>query len=82
MAIWRSEIEEVQRRLPAILKQANRGEPCVVTKQGRDYAAIVPPNYLEGRKGGPSLLPLRGSGKGLWGRASNCATARTREEWD
>ena len=82
MAVKRSGVEEARKRLPALLEQASRGQPSLVTKHGRDYAAIVPPHYLERRRGGPSLLALRGSGKGLWGRSAKRAIERIRREWD
>jgi len=82
MAIKRSGVEEARKSLPALLEQASRGQPSLVTKHGRDYAAIVPPHYLEGRKGGPSLTSLRGSGKGLWGRSVKRTIERMRQEWE
>jgi prevent-host-death family protein len=78
----RSGVEEVRRNLPALLERASRGHPSLVTKHGRDYAAIVPPEYLARRASGPDLLTLRGSGKGLWGRSVSRAVNRLRDEWE
>ena len=82
MAAKRSGVEEARKNLPALLEQANRGHPSLVTKHGRVYAAIVPPHYLQQGKRGPSILTLRGSGKGLWGRSIGRAVERLRAEWD
>ncbi len=78
----RSGVEEARRNLPALLERASRGEPSLVTKHGKDYAAIVPPQYLARHLGGPSILELRGSGRGLWGRSVSRTIDRLRDEWD
>lgn len=78
----RSGVEEARRNLPALLERASRGEPSLVTKHGRDYAAIVPPQYLISDATGPSILALRGSGKGLWGRSVSRTVKRLRDEWE
>jgi len=82
MAAKRSGVEEARKNLPALLEQANRGHPSLVTKHGRVYAAIVPAHYLQQGKRGPSILTLRGSGKGLWGRSIGRAVGQLRAEWD
>lgn len=66
MAIKRCDIEAACKNLPTLLERATRGQPSVVTKHGRAWAAIVPVHYLRYGQG-PSILSLRGTGKGLWG---------------
>jgi prevent-host-death family protein len=78
----RSGVEEARRNLPALLERASRGEVSLVTKHGRDYAAIVPPDYLARPPNGPSILALRGTGKGLWGRSVRRAIDKLRDEWE
>jgi prevent-host-death family protein len=78
----RSGVEEARRNLPALLERASRGEPSLVTKHGKDYAAIVPPQYLPRHAAGPNILALRGSGRGLWGRSVRRKIDRLRDEWD
>jgi prevent-host-death family protein len=78
----RSGVEEARRNLPALLERASRGHPSLVTKHGRDYAAIVPPEYLARRAPSPDVVALRGSGKGLWGRSVSRAVSRLRDEWE
>ncbi len=80
MAIERSGVEEARKNLPALLERASRGHPSLVTKHGKLYAAIVPAHYVERRRG-PSILSLRGSGKGLWGRSIRRAIEGLRAEW-
>ena len=81
MKIKRSGVEEARKNLPALLEEASRGHPSVVTKHGRVYAAIVPAHYLQ-LKRGPSILTLRASGKGLWGRSVRRTLEALRSEWD
>jgi len=81
MKIKRSGVEEARKNLPALLEEASRGHASVVTKHGRVYAAIVPAHYLQAQRG-PSIMGLRGSGKGLWGRSVRRALGALRSEWD
>jgi antitoxin (DNA-binding transcriptional repressor) of toxin-antitoxin stability system len=83
MTIKRSGVEQARKNLPALLERANRGQPSLVTKHGQVYAAIVPPHYVrQGRKRGPNILALRGTGKGLWGASVKRAIRQLRAEWD
>ena len=45
-------------------------------------AALVPLDALNERTEQHSLLPLAGSGRGLWGRDSTITQRRLRDEWD
>jgi antitoxin (DNA-binding transcriptional repressor) of toxin-antitoxin stability system len=71
-----------RQNLPEILERAGKGETTVVTKRGRPVAAVVP-FHGRGPSGaqGPSLLSLRGSGRGLWGKDPARAIERSRKEW-
>ncbi len=73
--------EEARKHFPSLLERAARGEPTVITKHGRAYAALVPVSALPSTAGGADFLALRGSGKGLWGRSVRRAIARMRDEW-
>jgi prevent-host-death family protein len=74
--------EAARQNLPGILERAAKGETTVVTKRGRPVAAVVPFD-ADTRPGGrgPSLLSLRGSGRGLWGKDPAKTIARGRKEW-
>lgn len=72
--------EQARQQLPAILAAAAAGRTTVITRHGREIAAVVPVSAV--RTARPvSLLSLAGSGRGLWGRDSSKAIARLRDEW-
>jgi prevent-host-death family protein len=72
--------EQARKQFPKLVDEAARGNPTVITKHGKPYAALVPAEALA-RVGGPSFLALRGTGKGLWGKSARRAIDRMREEW-
>ncbi len=73
--------QEARAHLPEILERAHHGEATIVTKRGRAYAAIVPVQRAGTGKNGASLLRLRGTGRGCWGKQPAAAIARLRDEW-
>lgn len=73
--------EQARRNFPTLVERAARGEPTLITKHGKPYAALVPASALALRSGGADVLSLRGTGKGLWGRSAGRAIARMRDEW-
>ena len=74
--------EDARNQLPELLEAAEKGNPTIISKYGRPVAALVP--IEEYRSGSPqrSLLPLRGSGKKLWGKDSVRTLRRLRDEWN
>jgi prevent-host-death family protein len=74
--------EAARKHLPDILDRAAKGETTVVTRRGRPVAAVVPIDSTTSQGvRGPSLLSLRGSGKGLWGRDPAAVIANGRRTW-
>jgi prevent-host-death family protein len=73
--------ELARKRFPALVELAARGEPTIITKHGKPYAALVPATYLAQNKVGVDIRALRGSGKGLWGRSVKRAVNAMRAEW-
>jgi prevent-host-death family protein len=73
--------ERARSRLPELLEDAHQGSSTIITKRGRPYAALVPLTHGVPPRKGPSLLDLKGSGAGLWGRDSARTVARLRDEW-
>lgn len=74
--------EEARSGLPQLLDAAEKGETTVITRHGRPVAALVP---IEAHGPVPRqepLLPLQGSGRGLWGEDSTRTLRELREEWD
>jgi prevent-host-death family protein len=73
--------EQARRNFPALVEQAARGEPTIITKHGKPYAALVPASYLGQNVARVDIRALRGSGKGLWGRSIKRTIRSMREEW-
>lgn len=73
--------EEARTLLPELLDRAHRGEPSVITKRGKPYAEVVPVGSVTRGKPRLPFLSLAGSGRGLWGRDSQKAVNRLRDEW-
>ncbi len=73
--------EEARNQLPDLLTAAENGCSTVITKHGRPVAAIVPmADFASGLRQQP-LLPVKGSGRGLWGRDSQRTLRELRDEW-
>lgn len=73
--------EQARKRFPALVEQAARGEPTIITKHGKPYAALVPASLVSQNKARVDICALRGSGKGLWGRSVKRTIRSMREEW-
>jgi prevent-host-death family protein len=80
-AIRRRGVEDFRKQLPELLEAAQRGESTIITKHGRPVAALVPISAYPGAARQQSLLPLAGTGKGLWGRDSRQTIRRLKDEW-
>lgn len=75
-------IEVTRRRLPELVAAAHQGVTTVITKHGQPYAALVPVARAGVKSGLPtSLMALKGSAAGLWGKVSSRAIAELRDEW-
>ncbi|MCU0976556.1 MAG: type II toxin-antitoxin system Phd/YefM family antitoxin [Steroidobacteraceae bacterium] len=72
--------EEARQQLPAILDAAAAGHTTLITRRGREVAAVVPAAAIKPVKPA-SLVALVGSGRGLWGKDSGKAIADLRDEW-
>ena len=75
-------VEEARSQLPRLLEQASAGKTTVITRHGKPIAAIMPLDTYGSSGRQQSILPLAGSGRGLWGKATTAATRRLRREWD
>ncbi|MCC6195385.1 MAG: type II toxin-antitoxin system prevent-host-death family antitoxin [Burkholderiales bacterium] len=73
--------EQTRRNFSALVDQAARGEPTIITKHGKPYAALVPASLLSQSTTHVDIRALRGSGKGLWGRSVRRTLRELREEW-
>jgi prevent-host-death family protein len=72
--------EKARQQLPAILAAAAAGQTTLITRHGREIAAVVPAAELKSVKPA-SLLTLAGSGRHLWGADSGKTIAELRDEW-
>ena len=72
--------EEARQQLPAILAAAAAGQTTMITRHGREIAAVVPAAAIKSFKP-VSLLALAGSGRTLWGSDSGKTIAELRDEW-
>ncbi len=75
-------LEEGRNTLPQLASRAHAGEASLLTRHGKPYAAIVPPDMVAKLRPRARFLALRGSGKGLWGDAPAATVAELRNEWD
>jgi prevent-host-death family protein len=73
--------EEARNELPDLLAAAEKGRSTIITRHGRPIAALVPIAAYGTAVRQPSLLPLQGSGHGLWGKNSTRTVRKLREEW-
>ena len=73
--------ERARAHLPDLLDDAHQGLSTVITKRGRPYAALVPLAQSAPLRKSLSLLKMKGSGSGLWGRSSARTVGRLRDEW-
>ena len=74
-------VEEARSQLPQLLEQAAAGNPTVITRHGKPIAAIMPLDAYGGAGRQQSILPLAGSGRGLWGPRSAVTLRKPRREW-
>ena len=74
--------EEARNQLPALLDAAENGQSTIITRHGRPVAALVPIAHYGAVDRQQSLLPLQGSGRGLWGRDSTRTLRKLRDEWE
>ena len=73
--------EEARNQLPDLLDAAQQGRSTIITKHGRPVAALVPVDEYVSKNAQRSLLPWKGTGRGLWGKNSSRALRALRDEW-
>ena len=73
--------EEARSQLPDLLDAAEEGQSTVITRHGRPVAALVPIEAYDATGQQESLLPLAGTGRGLWGKDSKRTIRKLRDEW-
>ncbi len=79
---WRKGAEEARNQLPALLEAAAKGQSTIITRHGRPVAALMPIDAYGAAVRQQPLIPLEGSGRGLWGKNSTRTLRRLRDEWN
>jgi prevent-host-death family protein len=74
--------EEARNQLPELLTAAQRGRQTIITRHGKPIAILAPISNAGQANPQRSLLPLAGSGRGLYGRDSRTLLRNLRDEWD
>ncbi len=80
-SVQRKGAEEARNQLPDLLDAAEKGRSTIITKHGRPVAALVPISALDASSRQLPLIPLAGSGRGLWGKDSTRTLRKLRDEW-
>ena len=81
--IPRKGAEEARNQLPDLLDAAENGRTTIITRHGRPVAALVPIDHLSATpKQQLSLLSLKGTGRGLWGKNSTKTIRALKAEWE
>lgn len=78
----RKRAEEARSQLPELLTAAQQGRQTIITRHGRPVAMLCPISASGEAHAQHSLLPLAGSGRGLYGRDSRVTLRRLRDEWN
>jgi prevent-host-death family protein len=73
--------EEARNQLPDLLEAAERGQSTIITRHGRPVAALMPIAAYGTALRQQSLMPVAGSGRGLWGKDSARTVRKLRDEW-
>jgi prevent-host-death family protein len=74
--------EEARAKLPELLDAAESGKTTIITRHGRPVAALVPIEVVRATHVQKSLLPLEGTGRGLWGKNSRRTIRALKDEWE
>lgn len=73
--------EEARNQLPDLLEAAEKGRSTIITRHGRPVAALVPIEAYGAAIHQAPLVPVAGSGRGLWGHNSTRTLRKLRDEW-
>ena len=80
-ATRRKGAEEARNQLPDLLEAAERGQSTIITRHGRPVAALMPIEAYGAVVPQRPLIPLAGTGRGLWGKTSSRTLRELRKEW-
>lgn len=72
--------EEARSQLPDLLEAAEKGHSTIITRHGRPVAALMPIGAYDAALRQQPLIPLEGTGRGLWGKSSARTLRKLRDE--
>jgi prevent-host-death family protein len=75
-------VAEARAHFAKLLSAIEHGRSYVITRRGKPIAALVPVVARKRCEPQQSLLPLVGSGRGLWGNDSSATIAKLRDEFE
>src|SRR5258708_25436924 len=78
--ILRKGAEEARNQLPDLLEAAEKGRSTIITRHGRPVAALVPIEAYGATVRQQPLMPVAGSGRGLWGKNSTPTPPKLRDQ--
>jgi prevent-host-death family protein len=79
--VVRKGAEEARSQLADLLMAAEKGCSTIITRRGKPVAALVLIDACGSAVCQEPLLPLAGTGRGLWGNDSSRTVRKLREEW-
>ena len=79
--VARKGAEEARNQLPDLLEAAEKGHSTLITRHGRPVAALVPLDAYAASGRQQPLVPVEGSGRGLWGKNGARTIGDLRDEW-
>jgi prevent-host-death family protein len=79
--VRRKGAEEARNQLPDLLEAAEKGRSTIITRHGRPVAALVPFEAYGAAVRQQPLIPVAGTGRGLWGGKSSNTIRKLRDEW-
>jgi prevent-host-death family protein len=74
--------EEARNQLPELLTAAQRGRQTIITRHGKPVAILAPISGSGESNKQRSLLPLAGTGRGLYSQDSQSTLRNLRDEWE
>ena len=73
--------EEARNQLPELLTAAENGQVTIITRHGRPVAALMPFDaYQASASPQRPVTPLKGTGRGMWGKDSRRFIRKLRDE--
>lgn len=79
--VARKGAEEARNQLPDLLDAAEKGHTTLITRRGRPVAALLPLDAYAASGRQQPLVPVEGSGRGLWGKNCTRTIRNLRDEW-